>query len=458
MFDVMAPAAPGAASSEAADRPEAWTNPTPAGRYDLAVIGGGATGLTAAASAARLGARVALIERQRLGGFRRLAADVPRRVLIDLSRAASSHHIDFAFFKQRLDRAPAAYDPLCDPRQLAAGGIDVHIGHARFIAPDAVDVNDQTLQFHRAIIATGTRPAPPAITGLDDAGYLTDESLGTLTELPRRLAVLGAGPAACEYAQAFRRLGSEVFLIAANNWFLEREDPAAARTVLDQLCREGVHVMPSCAIANVERTGAARCVVVRQGDQTRKLFFDEILLAGERVPDVANLALDAAGIEFTPQAVPADDRLRTTNHRVFLARPTLADVCVRNALAYGRAKPGLAATIRVIDTDPQLAQVGLTAGEAAACGIAIDTHRVNLNEHEFDGPGFAAIHTRRGRGRIVGATIVARDAALRIAPIALAMNQGLPITALEPYSKAAWTSRPLPRLLHACHRLLNRSR
>ncbi|RMF70697.1 MAG: FAD-containing oxidoreductase, partial [Planctomycetota bacterium] len=222
--------------------PADWTNPAPTGRYNLVVIGAGTAGLVAAAGAAGLGAKVALIERRLMGGDCLNYGCVPSKALIRCARAVAdvraahefgldtpnSVRVDFAAIMERMRRLRAQIAPHDSARRFRDLGVDVFLGDARFTGRDTVEVAGQTLRFARACIATGARPAAVPIPGLAEAGFLTNETVFSLTEMPRRLAVLGAGPIGCELAQTFARFGAEVTLIDLAPQILIREDRDAA--------------------------------------------------------------------------------------------------------------------------------------------------------------------------------------------------------------------------------------
>ncbi len=236
--------------------PVDWRPPTAAARYNLVVIGAGTAGLVTAAGGAGLGARVALVERDFLGGDCLNVGCVPSKCIIRSSRvfgevgsaAALGVHVppgveaDFGAVMERMRRLRARISDHDSVERFTRLGVDVFLGSARFVGPDAVEVDGTRLRFSKAVIATGTRAACPAIPGLAEAGFLTNETVFGLTERPRRLAVIGGGPIGCELAQAFRRLGSEVVLFHSGPHLLNREDPDAAGIVQQAFLREGVHL------------------------------------------------------------------------------------------------------------------------------------------------------------------------------------------------------------------------
>src|SRR6185295_3947405 len=240
--------------------PPAWVNPTPKERYHMVVIGAGTAGLVSAAGAAGLGARVALVERHLLGGDCLNVGCVPSKSIIRASRAAfdagdgdrfgvrggGGGDVDFAAVMRRMRGIRTRISANDSARRYRdEKGVDVFLGDARFSGPDTVEVGGQTLRFKKAVIATGARAAALPISGLADVGYLTNETVFSLTERPRRLAVIGAGPIGCELAQAFRRLGCEVTLLQDVAHLLEREDADAAEIVQRAFVHEGIRLIVS---------------------------------------------------------------------------------------------------------------------------------------------------------------------------------------------------------------------
>jgi pyruvate/2-oxoglutarate dehydrogenase complex dihydrolipoamide dehydrogenase (E3) component len=438
-------------------RPEDWKNPTPADRYNLVVLGAGTAGLVTAAGAAGLGARVALVERHLMGGDCLNVGCVPSKGLIRAARAAADvrsagefgirvppgTRVEFPAVMERMRRLRARISKVDAAARFRDLGVDVFFGPARFSASDAVQVDGLTLRFHRAVIATGARAAAPPIPGLADAGHLTNESVFGLTELPRRLAVIGAGPIGCELAQAFARFGSEVSLLEGQEQILTREDRDAARRVERAMAADGVRLCLGVAIARVERALSGRIVHFERGGRAERLSVDHILVGAGRRPNVEDLGLDAVGVAWDPQAgITVDDRLRTTNPRIYAA----GDVCpghkfthnsdfqarivIRNALFLGRARASLLTMPWCTYTDPEVAHVGLSEKEAAARGIAVRTFVQDLEEVDraiLDGEteGFVKVHVRAGTDRIVGATIVARHAGEMLPELTLAIGQGI---------------------------------
>lgn len=436
--------------------PPAWRNPAPAARYDLAVLGGGTAGLVSAIVAAGLGARVALVEKHLLGGDCLNYGCVPSKTLLRAARAAADARdaarfgvrvsevaVDFAAVMERVRRVRAEVSPHDSARRYAELGVDVFLGEGRFTGRDALEVARARLRFKRAVVATGARAAPPPIPGLEDAGYLTNETVFSLVERPARLAVIGAGPVGCELAQAFQRLGSRVTLIEVAPQVLIREDPDAAALVQAALASDGVELLLGANIRDVAKARGGKRVRIAVGAGERDLEVDEVLVGVGRAPNVETIGLEAAGIAFDPaRGIHVDERLRTANPRVFAA----GDVClplkfthaadaaaklvVRNAFFFGRRRARDLLVPRCTYTDPEVAHVGLDARAAAEKGIALDTFEVPLagndrSRAEGEAAGFLKVHLRKGRDAIVGATVVGRHAGELLAPLALAMSNGV---------------------------------
>jgi pyruvate/2-oxoglutarate dehydrogenase complex dihydrolipoamide dehydrogenase (E3) component len=437
--------------------PAGWINPEPAARYNLVVIGAGTAGLVAAAGAAGLGARVALAERRLMGGDCLNFGCVPSKALIRASRVcdainrapeygiapAAAAHAEFGAVMERMRRLRAELSANDSAARFKSLGVDVFLGDARFVGRDAAEVGGKRLNFSRALVATGARPAAPPIPGLAESGFLTNETVFSLTELPRRLAVIGAGPIGCELAQALRRFGSQVWLLEALTQILPREDRDAAGIVERAIVSDGVELLTGCKVASVERGAAGRVVRLEHRSAPREIEVDEILVTAGRAPNVEELGLEAAGVEYDRKGgVRVDDYLQTSNPHIFAA----GDVCsalqfthlsdaharivIRNALFFGRDRASRLTIPWCIYTDPEIAHVGLREAEAAARGVAIRTFAQEMSAVDravLDGEtaGMAKIHVREGTDQIVGATIVAAHAGEIISELTLAITAGI---------------------------------
>ena len=467
--------------------PPGWQNPSPVPRYNLVVIGAGTAGLVTAAGAAGLGAKVALIERHLLGGDCLNVGCVPSKAIIRSSRAifdikeASRFGInmdepapaDFPKVMERMRKLRADLSPHDSAKRFAGLGVDVFLGEAQFSGADQVEVAGQTLRFKRAVVATGARALPPDIPGLAEAGYLTNETVFNLTRCPRRLAVIGGGPIGCELAQAFQRLGSQVFLIHKNAHLLDREDMDAAAIVQNAFIREGITLVVDAKMARVERHAGGKTLHYESPGKVDSLTVDEILIATGRAPNVEGLNLETAGVQYDiRKGVLVNDHLQTTNSRIYAA----GDVClnwkfthaadfsarivIQNALFLGRKKASALTMPWCTYTDPEIAHVGLYEHEAPERGIEVDTYVREFKEVDravLDGEeeGFVKFHVRKGRDEILGATIVARHAGELISEISVAMAGGMGL------GKLASVIHPYPtqaEALRQCGDAYNRTR
>ncbi len=441
--------------------PPQWENPRPSGKYNLVAIGGGSAGLISSLATAGLGGKAALIERHLLGGDCLNHGCVPSKALLRAARAVhdarQAEHfgcrltapceVDFAEVAARLRRLRASIARHDAAHRLRQLGVDVFLGNAELIGPDRLRVGAQVLEFHRAVIATGARPAVPPIEGLAESGYLTNETIFSLTELPGRLVVLGGGPIGCELAQAFARLGSQVSLVGRDARLLPKEDPQASDVVAAQFRQEGIALHLGCQVERVARVGSQIEVEGRAGAQRVQVVGDTLLVAVGRQPNVESLGLEAAQVRRSAGGVEVDDYLRTSNPRIYAAgdvasrfqfthaADALARIAVRNALFWGRQRASRLVIPRCTYTDPEVAHVGLTPAEAVANGVHLASFRVPLTDIDravLDGEtaGFAVLHTRPGRGQVLGATLVARHAGEMIGEITLLLTKRWKISAL----------------------------
>jgi pyruvate/2-oxoglutarate dehydrogenase complex dihydrolipoamide dehydrogenase (E3) component len=444
-------------------------NPKPRAIYDLVVVGGGTAGLVAAHGAAGLGARVALIEGRLLGGDCLNVGCVPSKAII------RSANIYAEFRKASLDGATSVDGPVADfpavmtrmksirarlsavdsVARLERAGVDVFFGHGRFTGPDCIDVDGSVLRFKKAMIATGARPDTPDIPGLEEEGYLTNETMFDIKELPRRLLVIGGGPLGCEMAQAFCRLGSQTTIVQKVPLFLPREERDAAQLLSESMARDGISVRLNTTAVSVRKRGTTKLVELISDDYKSSVEVDAILTGIGRKPNVEGLSLDLADVAYDGmQGIKTNDFLQTTNRRIYAA----GDVClehkythtadasarivVQNALFFGRKRLSNLIIPWCTYTDPEIAHVGLYVHEARELKIPVKTFTIPMHDVDraiLDGQenGFVKIHVREGTDRILGATIVARHASEMITEITVAMVSGIGLrrlsTVIHPY-------------------------
>ena len=421
--------------------PPAWVNPTPRGRYHLVVVGAGTAGLTAAGGCAAVGGRVALIERHLTGGDCLLAGCVPSKGIIRAARAAAlvreadtygvrvppGTTVDFPAVMERMRRLRTRISPSDSVHHLVQAGVEVFLGHGRFTGPDRVEIDGQELRFARAVIATGGRAIVPPIAGLQEAGFLTNENLFELTTLPPRLVVIGAGPIGCEMTQTFRRFGSEVTLIDTASHVLIREDPDAAAIIQQAFQREGIVLRLNAKVLRVDRRAGTKVVVVEEAGRTVECPCEAILVGVGRAPNTEGLGLEAAGVTSERHGVVVNDRLQTSNPRIYAAGDisapfkfthtanALGRMAMINALFWGRGRMSQLVVPWCTYTEPEIAHVGWYEHQAKARGVPVTTLTAPLSDNDraiLDGQeeGFVRVHLKRGTDRILGATIVAAHA------------------------------------------------
>lgn len=454
--------------------PADWVNPKPSSRYQLVVLGAGTAGLVSAAIAAGLGARVALVERHMFGGDCLNFGCVPSKAVIRAARAwHEARHAadafggprvsgdgDFSAMMQRMRDVRASMSDVDGAERFRAMGIDVYFGEAVFTGRDVVDVAGTALRFRRAIIATGARAAVPPIPGLADTPFLTNETIFSLTERPRRLAVLGGGPIGSELAQAFARFGTEVTVLQADARVLPRDTPEASARIARAFAADGVTVHNNAAITGIAYHDGEFTVSASQADRALHVHADQLLVATGRRPNIESLGLDAAGIAATRTGVTVNDRMRTTNARVYAigdvssamqfthVADAQARLVVANALFFGLGggRRSRLTIPRVTYTSPEVAHVGLTRADAEQRGMAVETIRVELAANDrarLDGDtdGFLEIHLRRGTDTILGGTLVAEHAGDMIGELAVAITNRVGLAAvgntIHPYPTTA---------------------
>lgn len=436
-----------------------WVNPEPVDRYDLVVIGAGTAGLVVAAGAAGLGLglKVALVEKHLMGGDCLNVGCVPSKCLIRSSRVAAQMRdsdrfgiaspdeivIDFPAVMARMRRLRAGISHHDSAQRFQSLGVDVFLGEARFVSRNQVEVDRSILNFKKAVIATGARAVCPSVAGLAAAGFLTNETIFSLTECPRCLAVIGGGPIGCEMAQTFQRLGSQVTLLHRNSRLLDKEDVEAANILQQTFLREGINLVLNCQLERVETTISGKVLHFTSNGFSNTVTVDEILIGVGRAPNVEGLNLEQAGVEYDPErGVQVNDYLQTTNPNIFAAGDICMDwkfthaadaaarIVIKNALfapfGLGRSKLSSLVMPWSTYTDPEIAHVGLSEAEAKAKGIEVETITIPLSTVDravTDGEetGFIKILHLKGSDKILGGTVVAAHAGDLISEITLAI-------------------------------------
>ena len=433
--------------------PADYENPEPAEKYNLVVIGAGTAGLVTAAGAAGLGAKVALVERRFMGGDCLNYGCVPSKGMIRSARTAAEMRrapefgihltgkpeVNFTGVMERMRKIRSGISHHDSVERFSEElGIDVFLGEANFVDDSSVQVGDATLKFKKAVIATGARPIEPNVPGLKEAGFLTNETLFSITEQPERLAIVGAGPIGCEMAQTFQRLGTQVTLIDNSDRIFSKEDPDALDILEETFRHEGIEIRTDVTLENVSTSNGSKILTLRAGDNTETITVNEILVGVGRTPNIESLGLDAVGVEYNKYGVQVNDRLQTTNKKIFAAgdvclpykfthtADAAARIVIQNALFMGRSKVSDLVVPWTTYTEPEIAHVGMYEEEATEAGIEIQTFRREMKDVDrakLDGEtvGFVKVITEKGKDKILGATIVADNAGDMISEITLAM-------------------------------------
>jgi len=443
--------------------------------YDLIVIGGGSGGLVAAAGAAHLGARVALVEKKALGGDCLFTGCVPSKTLIASARFAAKvrRATDFGFaptslrFKDdsfasitdRVQRVIETVGEHDEPEVFRALGVDVIFGTPRFLSPDKLEIESgqdgnqsrRTISAKRFCISTGSRPAIPPVEGLNETGFITNEEVFHLKELPASLIVLGGGPIGLELGQAFARFGSCVTVVEMGDRLLPKEDEESSATIERFLQAEGLKFLLNAKAVRAGQADGHKTLTIEEGGKTYVLDAEEILVATGRRPNVEGLNLEVAGVKYDEQRILTDEYLRTSASHIYAAGDVTghfpfthmaayeASAVVRNALFFW---PLLRkADFRVVPwttfTDPEVARVGLTEKEADREYGRDDVkiYRTDFADNdraqaEDETEGFVKLICAGRRAEIVGASIVGPHAGELIHEVVLAMKERLPVTAL----------------------------
>jgi len=424
--------------------------------YDIVIIGGGSGGLVVASAAAQLNAKVALIEKDRLGGDCLWFGCVPSKSLLHASRVAhtvktSAHfgvyttppEIEFSEAIGYVQNVISAIQPHDSPERFESLGVEVIFGEGQFKDQKTFTVNGRELTARAFVISTGSRPKVPPVEGIEEAGFLTNEQVFSLKERPESLAVIGAGPIGCELGQALQRLGSQVTIISSRDQILPKEDPEAALIVEQQMTADGVTILNNSRAQKVEVIDGKKHLWVGE----EKIIVDEILVSAGRVPSIDSLNLEAAGVEYTQKGLIVNQKLQTSNKCIYGCGDVIggyqfthvaayeAAVVIQNALFFPSAK----ADYRVIPwatfTEPELAHVGLTEAQGRQrYGNKIEVLKqefaeVDRAQAEGATEGFAKFITT-SKGQILGAHLVGPTAGELIHEVILAMKNNLPISAL----------------------------
>jgi mercury(II) reductase len=469
--------------------PEDWINPEPEPIYNLVVIGAGTAGLISAIATASLGGKVALIEKDLMGGDCLNVGCVPSKSIIKSARVAHiiknaekygfENHtfssLDFEKIMERMRKIRADISHNDSVKRYSELGVNVFLGKGHFVGDNSIEVDGKILKFKKAVIATGARAVAPNIPGLKESGYLTNENIFNLQKLPGHLLVIGGGPIGCELAQSFKRFGAKVTIVQHSR-ILPREDIEAASIIEDVLKNDGVEILTNSKVAEVKLLENGKKLVTVQtvdGSSSKNIEIDEILAAAGRAPNVEGLNLDMVNVDYDlREGVKVNDYLQTTNKNIYAAgdccmkwkfthaADAAAQIVIQNALFKGRKRLSSLVMPWCTYTDPEVAHVGMYKEEAVSQGIEVEHFKFDMNENDraqADGEtiGFVKVMVKKGTDKILGATIVAAHAGEMINEftIAIVNNIGL--------GKLANVIHPYPTQSEAIKRvsgLYNKSR
>ncbi len=432
--------------------PSNWVNPQPVDQYDLLILGGGPGGMTAAILAKTFNVRVALVEKEHLGGECLSYGCIPSKALLRCSRVAQTVRqaadygveipegwsVNFNAVMQRVHCLQTTISPYDSAAHLKKLGIDVFLGAGHFTGPNKLEVHNQTIKFKKAVIDTGTQPAPLNIPGLDQADYWTNQNIFTMPTLPKRLGMIGGGPICCELAQAFLRFGSQVFLVTHAQNLLPRDDLMATERLQEIFEQEGMKIFAQSQVQRVEKKGNEKILYL--DNTSEPIVVDEIFAAIGRIPFTEGLGLENAGISYDKKkGILTNDYLQTSNADIYAAGDVtsqykfthiskeLSIKAVVNALNGNQEKKSALIVPWCTYTDPEVAHVGLSEQEAKKQGISVEIVTVDMSEVDraiLDGEttGFVKLLVRENSDQIVGATLMAAHAGDMISELTVAMH------------------------------------
>ena len=426
-------------------------------KYDLVVIGGGSGGLSAAAGAARFGAKVALVEKHKLGGECLWTGCVPSKALMKSAKVAhlinTAHlfglekHRSSLKFEKVIAHVQAVIDAVKSqdsPERFKGLGVDVFFGSPSFKDKHTLVVKDQELTAKKFIVATGSRPFKLPVSGLEEAGYLTNETLFANKVLPKKLLVIGGGPIGVEMAQAFARLGAQVIVFERGDQLLGKEDPEVVQVIERVFEKEGIVVLKNVEFVNVEKKGKKKVIHIVQKGKKNADEGDEILLAVGRSPNVEGLNLEGIGVKYDKRAISVNDRLQTSVPNIYAIGDVkgkflfthIAGYEASVALANALFKIPVKADYRVIPwttfTDPEVARVGFTEQELKEKRMKYEVLRfpfkeVDRAQTDVETEGFFKVLTDL-KGKILGVHIVGANAGELLPEFVLAMKKKLKVT------------------------------
>lgn len=432
-------------------------------RYDLVVIGGGTAGLVSAAGGASLGAKVALVERDRLGGDCLYTGCIPTKALVKSARVAKlvnaseefgiksgDVEVDFSAVMARMKKIVEKAGEADDPDRFRKLGVEVFLGdEASFVSPNEIRVDGRRLRTASSIVATGSHAVAPPVFGLEEVGYLTNIEVLSLEKLPESMTIIGSGPIGCEFAQIFTRFGCDVAMMDMVEKPLAKEDPEISEEMLRCLEADGVSFHGGFTAEEARSEGGGKVLSATNGRGEKvELRAEEILVAAGRAPTAGSLRLDVAGVEIGKSGIPVDELMRTSAPNIYAAGDITGKflfthvaeyqgrIALRNALFPVKSRADYRVVPWTTFTDPEVARVGMTEDEAREeYGAGVKVFRkefADVDRALADGEtaGLAKIVTTK-RGKILGGHIIGPDAGNLIHEVVLAMQKNIPIQALS---------------------------
>jgi len=467
--------------------PLKWKDPKGDDKYNIVVIGGGTAGLVTAAGSAGVGAKVALIEAELLGGDCLNVGCVPSKAILKSAKVAhmlkkakeygitsGEAKVDFGAVMERLRRLRSSIAHHDSAQRFAELGVDVFLGHGKFTSKNTIEVNGKTLKFHRAVIATGGSPNLPPIPGLAKVaeakqGVYTNLQVFNLTQLPAKIGVIGTGPIGCELAQAFARFGAEVHMFLRGETILRKEEADAREVVMKSMAEDGIifHKLIKYKSINLETPADEKAgkpfptinIELEQNTKTLNVAVNALIVAAGRKPNVTTADLEKAGVEYDiRKGVKVNDKLQTTNPNIFACGDCaskyqfthmadfMARLVIRNALFFGNGKASSLLVPWATFTDPEVAHVGEYEDDLKKRGVAYDIYKKSFNEVDraildSETSGYVRILTKAKSDKILGATIVGSHAGDMISEISVAMQYNIGLgsiaSVIHPYPTQA---------------------
>jgi pyruvate/2-oxoglutarate dehydrogenase complex dihydrolipoamide dehydrogenase (E3) component len=425
-------------------------------KYDMAIIGGGSGGLTAARVATALGANVLLVDKERLGGDCLTYGCVPSKSLIHVARIAqktresarlglmaASLSVDMARVSEYIQ---GVIDRVAEGEKVYTEGVTVKFGQVTFKSATELVLNGEIFTSRNTLIATGSRPVIPKVEGLEEVGYLTNESVFDLMNLPSSIVIVGGGPVGVELSQAFERLGAKVTIVQEQERILPREDPEVSEAVARALNSEGVDIVTNARFIKASRSGNKKVVTATRADQPLNFEADEIVLATGRQPNIEGLNLEAAGIKYDKKGIQVDDYLQTSASNILAIGDVIggylfthvavyqAGVAVRNALVpVGKKKVDYRVVPWCTFTDPEAARVGLTPEDAEKQYKQVRIVKfpwadIDRAQAENETAGFIKLVLAGKKDEIVGAHMVGARAGEMLGEMSLALRHKLTLS------------------------------